>query len=194
MKMLAGVFAAMATIFLISQSFDKKGAKEAEQHAFKLIESHEGFELREYRPATFAYMDFEGEKLTQHGGTGYRYLASYAYGDNERTESIDLTAPVYVEVGEQTRVKLMMPRTQSMASLPIPRHEEINFVREGYQRVAVIAFTGWVTDERIAQHKDKLLGRLAEAKISHRDTYAYVSYNPPHEVMNRQNEVMVYLD
>jgi len=57
--------------------------------------------------------------------------------------------------------------------------------------VAAITFDGWATDARIAEYTEKLKDLLAKNNIAYTGNFSYLGYNPPYEVVNRRNEVVV---
>ena len=60
--------------------------------------------------------------------------------------------------------------------------------------MAAITFGGWANDEKIAFYKQKLESLLEKADIPYTDTFHFYGYNPPYEVFNRKNEVVIELD
>ena len=48
-------------------------------------------------------------------------------------------------------------------------------------------------DEKIEKYSQKLSALLAKEGIAHTESFSYLGYNPPYEVINRKNEVIVEL-
>ena len=60
-------------------------------------------------------------------------------------------------------------------------------------RVAAITFGGWANDTKIEKNKEKLKVALDAEGIKYTNRFYYLGYNPPFEVFNRKNEVIVEL-
>ena len=85
----------------------------------------------------------------------------------------------------------MVPSGYKMEDLPKPADSSVKFVEEPEKTVAAIRFGGWSTDEKIQKYSQQLLELLDSNNIQHADTYSYLGYNPPYEVVNRRNEIIV---
>jgi hypothetical protein len=66
-------------------------------------------------------------------------------------------------------------------------------VEEPAKTVAAITFGGWANDEKIKMYKDKLNAALKAKGITHTNKFYLLGYNPPFEVFNRKNEIIVEL-
>ena len=60
--------------------------------------------------------------------------------------------------------------------------------------MAAITFGGWANDEKIAEYKQKLIAALNVEGIKHNNRFYFLGYNPPFEVFNRKNEIIVELE
>ena len=59
--------------------------------------------------------------------------------------------------------------------------------------MAAIRFGGWANDNKIEIYMNKLKEALMKAGLKHKDNFSYFGYNPPYELINRRNEVVVEL-
>jgi hypothetical protein len=59
--------------------------------------------------------------------------------------------------------------------------------------MAAIRFDGWADDEKIEKYKSILKDELVKEKLNYINKFTFLGYNPPYEVMNRRNEVVVEL-
>ena len=80
-----------------------------------------------------------------------------------------------------------------MTDLPTPNDANIKFKEESSKKVAVISFGGWANSEKIQEYKNKLVLALKGKGIPHTTNFYFLGYNPPFEVFNRRNEVVVEL-
>ena len=55
-------------------------------------------------------------------------------------------------------------------------------------------FSGFSDDKKIAKHKKQLFDLLDKNAISFKGQWSFLGYNPPFELINRRNEVVVELE
>jgi len=56
-----------------------------------------------------------------------------------------------------------------------------------------ITFGGWANDEKIKDYKSKLTIALASKDIKYSNKFYFFGYNPPYDIINRKNEILVEL-
>jgi hypothetical protein len=86
-----------------------------------------------------------------------------------------------------------VPSSYTLNELPQPNNSIINFEKKDEKVMAAIRFDGWASDEKIKKHTALLKEALAKEKINHKNSFSYLGYNPPYEVFNRRNEIVVEL-
>ena len=141
---------------------------------------------------------FSSVKLNKKGykessSEGFGILAGYIFGDNEANEKIAMTSPVVMELGEPSKMMFMVPKNYSLKNLPNPRNSKIVFEKEEEKIIAAIRFDGWADDEKIEKYRSILMNELVKEKLNYINKFSFLGYNPPYEVMNRRNEVVVEL-
>lgn len=193
MKTLLWLGLAALAVFIILQAFVMRSTSDTEQHKYEVLQSFEGFEVRRYEAAVFTSVILPAGSYRQNSGSGFRVLAGYIFGGNERNESIAMTSPVVMEMGEAQKMKFMVPSAYRPDDLPTPNDPNIVFEEEPARIMAAIQFGGWADDDKIAEHRAKLEKLLADAGLRHTGEFNYLGYNPPYEVVNRRNEVVVEL-
>jgi len=75
--------------------------------------------------------------------------------------------------------------------MPKPSDPSVRFEQSSEKIVAAIRFGGWSSDDSIEKYKSKLRALLDENKIKHEESFSYLGYNPPFELINRRNEIIV---
>jgi hypothetical protein len=98
-----------------------------------------------------------------------------------------------MELGDTTKMMFMVPKNYDLATLPNPKNKKIVFEKQEEKIMAAIRFDGWANDEKIEEYKNILTEELAKAQLSHNNKFAFLGYNPPYEMTNRRNEVIVEL-
>jgi effector-binding domain-containing protein len=90
-------------------------------------------------------------------------------------------------------VMFMVPKKLKKETLPQPNQSQIAFKEEPAKTIAAITFSGWASNEKIEEHKKKLKAVLDAQGIAYTNRFYFLGYNPPYEVFNRKNEVIVEL-
>ena len=104
-----------------------------------------------------------------------------------------MTSPVAMTMEDSVTMKFKIPEGMTLDQMPKPSNSAVRFRSEPEKVVAAIRFGGWSTDERIAEYTQKLKELLAEKGIEHNGNFSYLGYNPPYELINRKNEIIVEL-
>jgi hypothetical protein len=141
---------------------------------------------------------FSSVKLNKKGykessSEGFGILAGYIFGANETNEKIAMTSPVVMELGDTSKMMFMVPKNYNLKNLPNPNNPKIVFEKKEEKIIAAIRFDGWADDEKIEKYKSILINELVKEKLNYLDKFTFLGYNPPYEVMNRRNEVVVEL-
>jgi len=168
-------------------------AADIEEPAWQLRDSFDGVELRDYAPS------IQAKTVLAHGGetsTGFRRLAGFIFGGNDRSQKIAMTAPVEETLQEQAPVMAFtMPSRYTLDELPRPADARITLEEVPARTVAVLRFSGWATDASVARKKRQLLATLAQRDIVPVGVPSLNQYNPPWTPpFLRRNEIMVEVD
>jgi hypothetical protein len=195
MKILFIGIISLLVLFVIAQAFIMKSTNDTEMYAYKVIKKYDSFEIRKYEPANFTYVTMNASSYKENSGKGFRSLAGYIFGGNEKGEKIAMTSPVAMSLGDSTTTMLfMVPTEYKLGDLPKPNNAEIKFKEEPAKTVAAITFGGWADDEKINDYTLKLKDLLKTHGITHSNNFSFFGYNPPFELINRRNEIIVEID
>lgn len=149
------------------------------------------FEIRYYPSAILATVDMGGT-YDSSGNSSFGTLARYIFGGNEKKMQISMTAPVRVSDAEQT-MSFVMPSRFTTSQLPRPEDDRVRLHTTEPQYVAVVRFGGWSSDRKIQLMKERLSAWITEQGLNHTSRFEYLGYNPPYQLTNRRNEVLVPL-
>jgi hypothetical protein len=180
-------------LIAIAQVSISKSTQQTEQYSYKVIKSFDKFEIRKYDAALFSSVVLNKKGYKQSSSEGFGILAGYIFGDNESNEKIAMTSPVLMELGDTAKMMFLVPKKYSLENLPNPKNNKIVFEKQEEKIIAAIRFDGWADDEKIEKYKTILRDELVKEKLNFRDKFMFLGYNPPYEVMNRRNEVVVEL-
>jgi hypothetical protein len=193
MKIFLYIIGTLALVLLITQAFILKSSSKIEQHKYSVIKTYDSFEVRRYAKALFSSVKLNEKSYEEVSGKGFRVLAGYIFGNNVGNEKIAMTSPVAMEIGDSSKMSFMVPAGYSLDNLPKPTDNKIYFEVKEEAIMAAIQFSGWASDEKIEEYKNKLIGELAKNQIQFTGSFTYLGYNPPYEIFNRRNEIVVEL-
>lgn len=169
----------------------KSATGATEQYPYEVLQDFDQFELRLYQGAIFAKTHIDAETYRRGSGNGFRTLASYIFGGNDRGERIAMTAPVVMGWEDGMTMEFMMPSAFTMETLPAPGQPGIEIYEKPAVTMAGLSFGGWASDQRIAQKIEELASLLDAHGIAHTGHFQYFGYNPPYQVTNRRNDIVV---
>jgi len=168
-----------------------------EKPDYKVIQNYGNVEIREYKPMVIAKTNVHqsfGEALNE----GFRRIANYIFGGNEKKMSIAMTAPVISQKlstdFEEYEVLFVMPREYAMSMLPQPILDNVKLEERSLSRVAVIQFGGWATQDRAVEYQKQLEKRINELNLSKISNFMVAQYNSPWALPPfRHNEILVQI-
>lgn len=190
MKTFIFVSAIILFVFLAFQLWAGMSNK-TEQYSYTLLKSFDGIEIRQYNEAVFARTRLDSLSYREGSGNGFRRLASYIFGNNDRNENIAMTSPVAVYWQDGMVMEFMMPSQYRLEDLPQPGRSDVSLYQKASVTMAAIRFGGYASDEKIKTYTEMLRKKLAEAGIQHHEVFQYFGYNPPYQMINRRNEIVV---
>jgi hypothetical protein len=193
MKIVIIIISISVSTIAIAQIYLSRSTQQTEQHSYKVIKKFDKFEIRKYDAALFSSVKLNQKGYKESSSEGFRILAGYIFGDNETKEKIAMTSPVVMELGDTSKMMFMVPKNYNLKNLPNPKNSKIVFEKEEEKIIAAIRFDGWADDEKIEKYKTILRNELANEKLNFINKFSFVGYNPPYEVMNRRNEIVVEL-
>ena len=185
----------LVAIFVVFQSFISVNASKTEKQKYRLVSKTKEFEIRYYPSATFATIYSDATNYKGVASKGFRKLAGYIFGGNEKKESISMTAPVRMSMSDKgSSMSFIMPEKYSDQNLPIPNDKSISIQNSNPEYVAVISFGGYASDEKITIYKDKLMEALAKEKIQFKGSFSFLGYNAPFQFVGRTNEIIIPIE
>jgi hypothetical protein len=182
------MFRAIVAAVLITAAHGTMADK-VEEPAFAALGTIDAVELRRYAPSIQARTPLANSGETN---SGFRRLAGYIFGGNERDMEIAMTAPVEETLEAEPTMAFTMPSEHRMEDLPAPDDGEVELVEMPERTVAVIEFSGWATEGKVEDKTEELLTTLQTHNISVVGAASLNQYNPPWTPpFMRRNEIMV---
>jgi hypothetical protein len=189
-------FSIILVLIIVALITYKAFAKtKVEEQPYQVIKVYDNFEVRFYPSATIASINSNAKTYKDLGSSGFRKLANYIFGGNKDNKSIAMTAPVYMDINDtQSTMSFVMPQNYNSKNLPNPNDPTITIKETESVYVAVIKFSGFASDSKIKEHTEKLKKQLLEKQISYYGNFSYLGYNPPFQLVNRRNEILVNIN
>jgi len=166
-------------------------SKNIETPKYKVIKTYDEVEVRLYPKMVVAKTNLADKSFDNQGSNGFRTIAGYIFGGNEKNEKIAMTAPVVMNMGDSASMYFVMPKSYDKAELPTPNSKNVQIVEVAEKTLAVITYGGFSSDEKIEKHRKQLEVILKKNKIQTKGAYMYMGYNAPWDVINRKNEVAI---
>lgn len=166
-----------------------------EQMEYKVLKRANGYEIREYPMHIVAQTTVAGsydDALQE----GFRIVAGYIFGGNTEKERISMTAPVVAQrprnrsiamtapvtasiEGEAHTVAFGMPRSYTLATLPVPNDPRVTVVEIPKRKMAARRFSMWRTNARVQYETKELVSALARDAMTVVGEPQYAGYNAP---------------
>ncbi len=179
-----------------------------EKPTYTVLESKNGYELREYQPYIVAETTVSGNRQ-EALSTGFRIVADYIFGNNTTKTNISMTSPV---LESQTSEKIAMtapvletennskgrviafvlPSEYTLENLPAPNNPAVHIREVATQKVAVLKFTWYPTPNRIDKKKVLLQSLLERDRVKIVGDIQVAQYNPPLSMpLILRNEIII---
>jgi hypothetical protein len=182
----------LATIYFVFQSFIAVNALKTEKQKFRVVFKDAELEIRYYPAATMATIYSDATNYKGVANNGFRKLAGFIFGGNKEKQGISMTAPVRMNMSEKgSEMSFVMPGKYDEHNLPKPNDASIRIHQSSPQYAAVISFSGYANDEKIAIYNNKLIAILNNRKIKILGSYNFLGYNAPYQFIGRTNEISI---
>jgi len=162
---------------------------------YELISKDDGFEIRRYSEMIIATTSVQADYKSS-TSSGFRRIASYIFGGNDKEMKIAMTAPVISDCPSEGlntfNISFVMPKEYSIDDLPKANTSLVSIEQESLGDVAVLTFGGWATESRSISYQQKLSALLKKSGIESQGGFMVAQFNSPWTLpMFRKNELMV---
>lgn len=182
-----------------------------EEPAYEVLGQHGEFELRAYSPKIIAQVQVSGA-MDRASRAGFRSVADYIFGNNRSqtgdSEKISMTAPVSMQpnseatdlasagsmesASAQWRLSFVMPSAYDLENLPLPNNQKVELKEVAAGNYAVIQFSGFTGENKVAAKTAALLGWMAAKGLQPAGKPTLARYNHPATLpFLRRNEILV---
>ncbi|KAF8044118.1 hypothetical protein BT93_A2181 [Corymbia citriodora subsp. variegata] len=213
--------------YVFPKRFESRNLEEAlmavpdlETVKFNVLSRKDQYEIRQVEPYYIAETTMPGKNGFDFTGASqsFNVLAEYLFGKNTTKEQMEMTTPVYTRKSPSDGEKMEMTTpvitkkaenegkwqmsfvvpSKYGANIPLPRDPSVRIKEVPQKIVAVIAFSGFVTDEEVTQRELKLRDALksdGEFRVKEGASVEVAQYNPPFTLpFTRRNEVVLEVE
>jgi len=192
MKILLIITSILVILFLVFQVYTVMATRKTNEQPYSVIKKEKEFEIRFYPSVPIATMSSSAKSFKELGSEGFRKLAGYIFGANQDNKSIAMTSPVSMSIEDTaSTMSFVMPSGYTLDNLPKPNDDAVKLVMSNEEYVAVISFEGFASDEDIQSYTEALKEILIKNNISYLGSFKYLGYNPPYQLVDRRNEIVV---
>ena len=171
-------------------------AETYEEPEFEVLREYKRFEVRRYPDSIQARLLTPGTGWSGSSG-GFRRIAGYIFGGNERDQSIAMTAPVHMwQADEGAMMSFIMPSEHALGDLPRPNDDGIEISQVDGYVVAALRFSGFSRTSKARALMGKLT-RMAEAEGLNPTGYPILAvYDNPGTTLPflRRNEILLPIE
>ncbi|MFT7644480.1 MAG: hypothetical protein ACI9BF_000124 [Candidatus Paceibacteria bacterium] len=166
-----------------------------EEPKFTVVESTDGYDVREYLPYIVAETDVTGD-YGDATSKGFGIIADYIFGNNTSLSSIAMTAPVLenktsekiamtvpvidtVKDENSRTISFVLPSEYTLETLPMPNNPQVTITQVNSRKVAALSFSWYPTAKRVELKKKELQALLEKDGLEINGEIQVARYNPP---------------
>ena len=167
-----------------------------EEPDYEVVSQYPGFEVRRYSDTIQARVRTEGRNWRGSSG-GFRRIAGYIFGRNDREQMIAMTAPVHIwNDGDGTMMAFTMPSEYSMDDLPSPNDSGVPLFHAQGEAFGALSFRGLSGPRRAQRLKRRLKAMVAKEGLAPSGPAMLAVYDDPTSTIPflRRNEILIPLE
>lgn len=181
----------LAFITLMISGCSVFGESGVEIAPYKVLEKEEAFELRHYELLVLVTTPMSG--LNEQNNP-FSKLFGYISGENADTQEIAMTAPVFMDQGnnQSETMSFVLPASFSYEDAPKPQDPSVKLEKIEDYTVATATFSGFLKQVNIQKHKALLESWIEKKEFKIKGPAKAAGYNPPFTIPAlRRNEILI---
>ena len=142
-----------------------------ERQEFKVLQTYDDFELREYLPCVIAEVKVSAQYSTA-SSSAFASLFNYISAGNKSSEKIAMTAPVIAvqnadsSESDEWYVSFVMPSGATFGQLPDPNDSQVKLRELATETCVAKSFRGRATEELSQKITQELRASASKANIA----------------------------
>ncbi|WP_262965131.1 SOUL family heme-binding protein [Methylobacter psychrophilus] len=193
----------ITTLFLTGCSLF--GVRTADQPNYQVLNDYGHIQIRHYPALVVAQTEITGDYKNS-SNEGFKRLAGYIFGNNQKQQKLSMTAPVLQEQSAEKMamtapvlqqksdevwlMAFVLPKDYTLATAPIPGDAQVLIKAIPEKKVAVIQYSGGLSEQGIKIKSDELVTWLTNHDYKIISPSRSAAYDPPWTLpFLRRNEV-----
>ena len=158
---------------------------------FDLVHKEDNIEIRQYGENIVAKTSLKNGDIRQNNSM-FRKLANYIFGHNNDSKKIPMTTPVITKYDKNYYDMIFfMLDSKEIRHLPKPLNQDVILEKFSLNKVVLIKFSWWASENNIAKHDRILRKYINENNLEVISDLIVAQYDPPFTLPNyRRNELM----
>lgn len=187
------VVTSLVSLGLFSQYKTNKMVSDTETPKYETIKIFGKFEIRKYPKMILATTKLNTGSYSNNSSKGFRNVANYIFGGNDKNMQISMTSPVMSSIEDNMSMSFIMPSEYKLSELPIPNNDNVEIKIQPERTMAIISFSGFANDNDIKYYTKILKEQLIKEGLSANGKVYFQGYDPPFKLYNRTNEIAIEL-
>jgi hypothetical protein len=195
MKIIIIITSVFFVFVTLLQLYTAMSIAKSETQTYRVVHTEKDFEIRFYPAVTMATITSPAKTYKELGNPGFRKLAGYIFGGNNKKQKIAMTSPVHMNINDSvSSMSFVMPAEFHKDNLPTPNDGGVVIQTTTDEYVAVLKFGGFASNEKIEKYKGILEAALKNHHVTYFGNFRFLGYNPPFQLFGRRNEIIVAVD
>jgi len=178
-------------LFIVYTLLTSFMSRKIETPQYEVVREVDDAEIRRYPKMVVAKTYLADSSFDNNRSIGFRTIANYIFGGNDRGQQIAMTAPVVMDMSDTASMYFVMPSQYQAQELPRPNSGRVRIEEEAEKHLIVLRFGGFASDSRIRRKCERLSEIIQENGIQTKGDFLFMGYNAPWDLINRRNEVAV---
>ena len=183
------------------------GVMSVEEAGYEVVKNNDHIQIRQYKPLVVAQTEVDGN-YKEASNQAFNRLFKYISGNNKKqqkismtapvimdpkTEEIAMTAPVFQEKSDKRwLMQFVLPAQYTLATAPIPGDSSVNLKEIPSKKVAVLRYSGFLSEQSIAEKTKELNAWLDTEGFKIISPARSAGFDPPWALpFLRRNEVHI---
>ncbi len=180
--------------FAISQLVMKNYSTNISNEKYTVLKRYDKFEIREYPEMFVAKTKLKSNNYETISSQGFRRIAGFIFGDNQKNQQISMTSPVIMDMNESAEMSFIMPEGITPSNVPEPNSSDVILEIRPKQTVAVLFFDGWASSQKLKKKHQELSELLSKESIEHGKEFTFLGYDSPMQMVGRKNEILITVE
>jgi hypothetical protein len=186
------------------------GVPSVEEASYDVLKDNNYIQVRQYKPMVVAQTEVDAN-YNEASKQAFIRLFKYISGNNKKQQKISMTAPVIMDskaeeiamtapVFQEKSDKLwlmqfVLPAQYTLATAPIPSDPSINLKEIPSKKVAVLRYSGFLSEQSIAEKTKELQSWLDTERLRAISPARSAGFDPPWTLpFLRRNEVHIEIE